>query len=174
MQVQSDYETDLILAVFPTLEGAAHAVERLAQQHIHADGARHLVLPPGRYDLADVTLGEELSGVVRGVEFGAPAGAVIGLGAAASLLGGASPEVLAGLAAGGAFVGGILGALEGAVLRARFDDNVAAVHEVHAGFPEVLLILQAESADDSATRARRLLTAAGALAFLDASALQLP
>ena len=140
MEVQSDYETDLILAVFRTSEQAAAAVERLAQQRIHADHASQVVLPPGRYDLADGTLNEEMNGIVRGAEIGAPAGAVLGLGAAASLLGGPSPDVIVGLVAAGAFVGGVLGALEGAVLRARFDDDIAAVHHVPADTSEALLI----------------------------------
>jgi hypothetical protein len=174
MEVQSDYETEQILAVFGTLEEAVSATRRLVEQHIHADGARQTVLAPGRYDLADATLGEEMHALVRGAEIGAPAGAVIGLAAAASLLGGPSTEVLAGLAAGGAFVGGVLGALEGAVLRARFDDDMAAVHEVRDGHPEVLLVVQTVGSDGSTARARRSLSSAGALAFLDSSILQLP
>jgi hypothetical protein len=172
MEIQSDYESELILAVFRTLEDAHRGVTRLAEQHVHTDGARQLPLQPGRYDLADGTLGEEISAVVRGAEIGVPAGAVLGLGAAATLLGGSSPEVMAGLAAGGAFVGGVLGALEGAVLRARFDDDVAAVHEVRHGSSEVLLILHLVSADGLAARARRALNAAGAVAYLDSSTLQ--
>ena len=172
MEVQSDYETELILAVFATLEVAQNALRRMLAQRIHADDAHHVVLPPGRYDLADNTLGEEMSALMRGAEIGVPAGAVIGLGAAASLLGG-SPEALAGLAAGGAFVGGVLGALEGAVLRARFDDDVAAVHEVPEGIPQTLLVLHTVGSDGTTARARRFLTSAGALAFLDASTLQI-
>ena len=172
METQSDYESELILAVFPTLEEAERGVLQLAQQHVRTDGARHMPLLPGRYDLADGTLGEEVSAVVRGAEIGVPAGAVLGLGAAATLLGGASPEVMAGLAAGGAFVGGVLGALEGAVLRARFDDNVAAVHVVRDGSNDVLLVVHIASADGSGARARRALHAAGAMAFLDSTALQ--
>jgi hypothetical protein len=174
MKVQSDYETEQILAVFRTSVEAETAVQRLAAGNIHADEAHHSVLPPGRYDKADGTLGEGVAAVVRGAEIGAPAGAVLGLGAAAALLGGSSIEVMAGLAAGGAFVGGVLGALEGAVLRARFDDDVAAVHEVRDGIPEVLLSVQTAACDGSTARARRLLALAGALAFLDSTTLQLP
>jgi hypothetical protein len=173
MEVQSDYETELVLAVFRTVDDAEGALQRLAEQHVHAEGARHMVLPPGRYDLADVTLGEEMDGIVRGVEIGAPAGAALGLGAAAGLLGGA-PEVLAGLAAGGAMLGGVLGALEGAVIRARFDDDVAAVHAVREDDPEILLVLHTPGADGSTARAHRVLTSAGALAFLDPGALEFP
>jgi hypothetical protein len=173
MEVQSDYETELILAVFRSSGDADAALERLAERQIHADEARQSVLPPGRYDLADGTLGEGVAAVVRGAEIGAPAGAVLGLGAAAAMLGGSSPEVLAGLAAGGAFVGGVLGALEGGVLRAHFDDDVAGVHEVHDGIPEVLLILHTVASDGSTTRARRVLSSAGALAFLDSTTLQI-
>jgi hypothetical protein len=168
MEVQSDYETELVLAVFPTLDEAQGAMERLARQGIHTDGARQVALPPARYDLADGTLGEEVSGVLRGAEIGAPAGAVVGLGAAALL--GAVPQVLAGLAVGGAFMGAVLGALEGAVLRARFDDDVAAVHEVRDGNPQVLLVLHMVGSDGTA-RARRVLSSAGAIAFLDSAAL---
>ena len=169
MEVQTDYETELILAVFPTLDEAQGAVERLARQGIHHDGVRHVELPPARYDVDDGTFSEEVSGVLRGVEIGAPAGAVVGLGAAALL--GAVPEVLAGLAAGGAFMGAVLGALEGAVLRSRFDDNVAAVHEVRDGNPQVLLVLRTIGSDGN-KRARRVLASAGAVAFLDCSALR--
>jgi hypothetical protein len=174
MKVQSDYETEQILAVFRTPGDAQTAMLRLAEGHIHADEARHSALPPGRYDKADGTLGEGMAAVVRGAEIGAPAGAVIGLGAAAALLGGSSVAVMAGLAAGGAFVGGVLGALEGAVLRAHFDDDAASVYEVRDGTPEELLILQTVACDGSTARARRLLASAGALAFLDSTTLQLP
>ena len=174
MKVQSDYETEQILAVFRTPGEAQTAMQRLAEGQVHADEVRHSELPPGRYDLADGTLGEGMAAVVRGAEIGAPAGAVIGLGAAAALLGGSSVAVMVGLAAGGAFVGGVLGALEGAVLRARFDDDVAAVHEVFDGTTEELLILQTAACDGSTSRARRLLSSAGALAFLDSSTLQVP
>jgi hypothetical protein len=172
MEIQSDYESELILAVFPALEDAQRGLLRMAEQHVRADGARQLPLLPGRYDLADGTLGEEVSAVVRGAEIGVPAGAVLGLGAAATLLGGSTLEVMAGLAAGGAFVGGVIGALEGAVLRARFDDDAAGVHEVRAGSSEVLLVVHLASADGSAARARRALNAAGALAFLDSTTRQ--
>jgi hypothetical protein len=114
-----------------------------------------------------------VAAVLRGAEIGAPAGAVLGLGAAAALLGGSSVAVMAGLAAGGAFVGGVLGALEGAVLRARFDDDAASVYEVHDGVPEELLILQTVACDGSTARARRFLSTAGAVAFLDSSSNQI-
>jgi hypothetical protein len=173
MEVQSDYETDLVLAVFRTSGEAEIAMGRLAQDHVQTDDIRMTTLPPGRYDLADGMLGEEMSGVMRGAEIGVPAGAVVGLGAAASLLSGPSAEVLAGLAIGGAFAGAVLGALEGAVLRARFDDGAAAVHHVAIDQPEALLILHTASANDGPNRARRILRSAGAVAFLDSTVLQL-
>lgn len=172
MEVESDYETEVILAVFATREGADSAVHRLSNMRIYADDARQSVLPPGRYDLADGTFGETMTGLVRGAEIGLPVGAVVGLGAAASLLGGSSAEVLAGMAVGGAFFGGVLGALEGAVLRVHFDDNVAVRHEVRHGSPEVLLTLHTSGSDGTTARARRILTAAGAVAFLDASTVE--
>jgi hypothetical protein len=169
MEVQSDYETDLVLAVFRTSGEAEIAMRRLAEDHVRTDGVRMTPLAPGRYDLADGMFGEEMSGLVRGAEIGGPAGAVVGLGAAASLLTGPSAEVLAGFAIGGLFAGAILGALEGAVLRARFDDGCASVHQVQQGQPEVLLTVHTASANDTATRARRVLTSAGAVAFLDST-----
>lgn len=169
MEVESDYETEVILAVFATPEAADSAVQRLSHLRIHADDARRSVLQPGCYDLADGTFGEAVTGLVRGAEIGVPVGAVVGLGAAASLLGGSSAAVLAGMAVGGAFVGGVLGALEGAVLRAHFDDNVAVRHEVRYDSPEVLLTLHTSGADGTTARARRILTTSGAVAFLDAS-----
>jgi hypothetical protein len=169
MEVEFDYETDLILAVFATREGADGAVRRLSDLGVNVNRAQATALPPGQYDVADGALGESFAGLVRGAEIGLPVGAAIGLGAAASLLGGPSVDVLAGMAVGGAFVGGVLGALEGAVIRARFDDNIAVSHAVPEGSPEVLLALHTPGSDGTTSRARRILTAAGAVAFLDAS-----
>lgn len=51
--------------------------------------------------LADTSLADQVGGALRGVKIGVPAGAAVGLGLAASLLG-SSPEVMAGMAGAGA------------------------------------------------------------------------
>ena len=173
MKIQTDYETDLTLAVFRTPQAAEHGLQELARAGVHPDRVDRLPLAPGRYDVTDTSGTDEVSGLLRGAEIGAPAGAVVGLGVAATMLG-PSPEAMLGIAGAGAVAGGVLGAFEGAVLRARFDDDVAEVHQVPDDDPEELLILYTCGIDGTTARARQLLKTAGATAFLDPSTFEIP
>ena len=173
MLVQSDYETDLTLAVFRSSEDAAEALRRLTAAGVHVDASAQKPLSPGRYEVCDTSMNEEVGGALRGAEIGVPAGAVVGLGVAATMLG-ATPEVMAGMAGAGAIAGGVIGAFNGAVLRTHWDDDVAAVHEVPDEDPETLLQITTTAADGSTGHARRILAAAGAIAFLDPSTFSTP
>lgn len=168
MEIQSEFETDLILAAFRTPGAAAAAMDRLVAADVRPDALRQATLAPGRYILSDTSAAEEVSGAVRGVEVGLPVGAVAGLGYAASVLGG-SPELMATMAGAGAFAGGVLGAIEGAILRTRYDDDVNRTYDVAEGQPGALLILHTSGIDGTTTHAHRILTEAGAVAFLDPS-----
>ncbi len=165
MKTQLDYETDSTLAVFESAAQANLAASRLQAMKISTDAIRHVPLAPGIYQLADPSLGEEVAGILRGAEFGLPAGAALGLGVAASL-GGAGPEVFAGLAGAGALVGAIVGSMDGAAVRARYDDDVAESIELPAGSSALLLVVETHS-DGTTGQARNALKHAGALAFLD-------
>jgi hypothetical protein len=167
MDPQVDYETDSTLAVFPSASAASDALESLARSRIHPDGWRQAPLEAGTYQLADTSMAEEAAGALRGVEVGAPVGAVMGFGLAASVVGGAPDATLAALAGAGALAGAVLGGLEGAVLRTRFDDDVSDSIEVAEDGSATLLALRTSSADGTTGRARRALRRAGAVAFLD-------
>ncbi len=168
MEVQSDYETDVTLAVFRTADDLEAAMQRLTAERVEFEAMRRLQLQPGRYALADTSMSEQLHGALRGIEIGVPAGAAVGLGVAASLVG-SSPMVLAGVAGAGALAGAFLGAFEGAVARTRFDDDVTPVHHVVDDDPEMVLVLYTSGISRTTARARRLLAASGAIAFLDSS-----
>lgn len=173
MEIQSDYETDVTMAVFRTSDAVEGALRRLAESGVKLYDARRIELGPGRYDVADTSIADEVGGAVRGAEIGLPAGAVVGLGVAASLFG-SSPDMIAGIAGAGALAGGMLGAFEGAVLRTHFDDDAAAAYRVPDADPEFVLVLHTTAADGSTARAHRALAAAGATAFLDPSAFEPP
>src|SRR5690349_15332768 len=111
MQIQADYETDVTLAVFRTMAQLEAAVQQLVHAGLHPDALDRQDLAPGRYELVDTTPSEEVSGAVRGIGIGLPAGAAVG-GVAASFFG-APPEILAAAASAGAVAGGLLGAFEG-------------------------------------------------------------
>jgi hypothetical protein len=85
----------------------------------------------------------------------------------AASLGGASPEVFAGLAGAGAVAGTLVGSLGGAAKAAHYDDDVAEWLELPNGSAAVVLIIETHS-NGTTGRARRALRQAGALAFLDA------
>src|SRR5260221_538854 len=57
------------------LEGPA---DQLAAARIAAEGIRFAPLAHGTYQCSDPVLGEQFGGVLRGAEFGAPAGSVAG------------------------------------------------------------------------------------------------
>ena len=173
MEIQPDYETDVTMAVFRTSGEAESALRRLEESGVAVYEVRQVELAPGRYDVADTSVAEEASGALRGAEIGVPAGAVVGAGLAVSLLGG-TPEVIAGIAGAGALAGGVLGAFEGAVLRTHFDDDVAPVHAVPDEDPEVVLIVHTTGTDGGTANAHRVLLAAGASAFLDATTFGAP
>ncbi len=165
MKTQTDYETDPTLAIFDNPERAEEARRRLQALGISDQVIRQAPLAPGRYQCVDPSFGEEVSGILRGAEVGLPAGAVLGVGMAASL-GGAGLEVFAGLAGAGAVIGAVVGSLEGAAIRAHYDDDVAQWIEVSDGGSTVLLVVGTHS-DGTTGRTRQALRRAGALAFLD-------
>jgi hypothetical protein len=167
--VQSDYETDLTLAVFHTPQEVDTALQRLAAASVHLDAVQRVPLLPGQYARVDTSAVEEVSGALRGAQIGVPAGAALGFGVAASLLGG-SPAALAGAAGAGALAGGLLGAFEGAVLRTHFDDDVASMYRVPDADPDELLMLRTSGSQRATPRARQILQSAGAAAFLDPGA----
>jgi hypothetical protein len=169
MEVQSDYETEVTLAVFRTADALEAALQRLRAGRVEFEAMRRLELGPGHYALADTSMAEQVGGALRGVGIGVPAGAAIGVVVAAAALAGASPEVMAGMAGAGALAGGFLGAYGGAILRTRFDDDVAVMHHVIESDPHVVLVLYTSGANRATANARRLLAEAGAIAFLDTS-----
>lgn len=165
MRTQQDYETDPTLAVFESAANARIAAEALRASHIVIDAVSQVPLAPGRYQVADGSFGGVVKGIVRGAELGFPAGAVLGAGVAASF-GGGAPELIAGLAGAGALVGTLVGSLEGAAVADPYDDDQAEWIELPDASTAVLLIIETRS-DGTTGRARQILRAAGAHAFLD-------
>ncbi len=163
--IQTDYETDLTLAVFHTADELEAAVRGLHQAGVRLDSVSRFQLPPGRYIRSDASGAEEVQGALRGVEIGLPAGAAVGFGVAVSMLGG-SPEVTASMAGAGALAGGVLGALEGAVLRTHFDDDVTSTYRVSDDAHDMVLAIRTGGMPSATPRARQILTA-GAAAILD-------
>jgi hypothetical protein len=167
MEVQSDYEQDVVVAAFRTLAEAEEALRRLVEAGVKFEEAQMRPRAPGRYEVEETAGADEWHGAVRGAEIGVPAGAAVGLGVAASLLG--SPlEVAVAIAGAGGVAGGMLGAFSGAVVRTHFDDDVVANYVVNDADPEAVLIVRTSASGGSTARARKLL-APRARAFLDPS-----
>ena len=164
MRTRTDYETDPTLAVFRSPAQAEVAMRALRALGIPGDAMRQRPLPGGSYQCTDPSLGEGLAGVLRGAQFGAPAGVALGLGmASVSRVG---PEVFAWLAGIGAVMGAVVGSIVGAAVRAHYDDDVAQGIAVPDGSSAALVLAETHS-DGTTGRARQALRRAGALAFLD-------
>jgi hypothetical protein len=164
MRTRTDYETDPTLAVFESPDQAEVAIRRLRALGIPPDAIRQTPLPRGSYQCTDPSLGESFAGVLHGAQFGAPAGAALGLGmASVSQVG---PEVFVWLAGVGAVMGAVVGSIIGAAVRAHYDDDVAQGIAVPDGSSAALLLAETHS-DGTTGRARQVLRRAGALAFLD-------
>jgi hypothetical protein len=89
-------------------------------------------------ELEDLSLGQEVSGVIRGLEIGVFAGAAVGVGVAA-YLGVEGAAGIAGLAGAGALAGSVVGSIDGAAAAARYDDDAAQSLELRPGTTAVLL-----------------------------------
>jgi hypothetical protein len=165
MRTRTDYETDPTLAVFRSPEEADVAVRLLQALGIPDEAIHQAPLKKGTYPSIDVSLDEGFAGVLRGAEFGVPAGAALGLGISVSVSR-ASPEVSVSLAGVGAVLGGVVGSIVGAAVRAHYDDDIAQEIEVTEGSSAVVLLAETRS-DGTTGRARQTLKRAGAVAFLD-------
>lgn len=71
MQIQVDYETESTLALFWSRHTASGAVYQLRLADIPWS---QVPLAPGRYQIADTSLGDDTVGVLRGARAGAPSG----------------------------------------------------------------------------------------------------
>lgn len=165
MKTQTDYETDVSLAVFESAGQAEVGIVHLRAHRIDVHAARMGALSAGSYQCIDPSLGELVAGIVRGAELGAPTGAVLGLGGALFLSHG-GPEIVVGLVVGGLVIGALFGSLIGAAVRAHYDDDVALRIDVRDRSPVVLLLVETHSTW-LAGPPRQVLRRAGALAFLD-------
>jgi hypothetical protein len=165
MKTQTDYETDVSLAVFESAGQAEVGIVHLRAHRIDVHTARMGALSAGSYQCVDPSLGELVTGIVRGAELGAPIGAALGLGGALFVSHG-GPEIVVGLVLVGLVVGALFGSLIGAAVRAHYDDDVALRIDVRDSTPVVLLLVETHSTW-LAGPARQVLSRAGALAFLD-------
>ena len=169
MQIQLDYETETTVAVFWSPILAQQAEARLREANI---GVSLVPLPTGRYPLADVSLGDEVSGVVRGACIGAPLGALLGVLLALLSIGPAL-MVVAGLGLAGAIAGALVGSLIGSAARARFDDDVAASLVVQGSRPATGVVAHTNALDGSTARAYETLRQVGKCVFLDPTTVNL-
>jgi len=168
MQVQLDYETELTLALFSSRDQADQAVDQLRSHGTKGDMISERTLGSGIYQVADGTLGEEMSALWKGALIGVPLGVVGGVLLAVALGDGPITTLWIGLA--GAANGAILGGFLGAIMRARFDDDVAPTLAVTEGEDLVLVAVETSGSPASETsRVRSDLKESGALGFLDPS-----
>ncbi len=165
MQIQIDYETETTVAAFRTSSMAEQAAAQLRAAHI---GVSLISLPRGRYQLADASLGAEVTGVLRGACIGAPIGALAGVVLAISRVGWA-PAVVVGLAVAVALAGALVGGLIGSAAGARFDDDMAESLVVQGRGAAVGVVAHTNLLDGSTARAYTILRQAGAIVFLDAT-----
>ena len=172
MHVRYDYETEDILAVFDNPEAAREAVRRVRQAIGDPHRAIAVPLAPGRYQLADVSLQEVVHGAMHSATTSVPLGALAGIGLAAVAVPAAGPVALAGLGLAGAIGGLVVGAMTGAIKRTRWDRDPAQFLEVPPDSEYMLVIVEASPAlgRRETSRVMGILTRAGAIGFLDATA----
>jgi hypothetical protein len=166
-EVQTDYETSLTLAAFRSPQEIDAAVRRLESIGISASRISRPALAPGRYQLEDRTFADVNAGLRKGAMAGLPIGAAVGLSLAAMATG-AGLAALAGMAAVGAFGGGVLGGFLSSISRARFDDDSAHAIEIGADeMCELLVVRTTGGPGGEGDRARAVLKNAGAVGFLE-------
>jgi hypothetical protein len=164
MQTQQDYETDVLLAVFPSPAAAEAAERALADAHI---ACREVPLGAGRYQLVDRRLAHRARAVVGAAIVGSVAGAVLGA-ACGLLLFRANPVVIVWLAIAGLIGGAIIGPLYGIERASNYDANVARSTQIAPDSSAVLV--RAESPRVGARgNARDIVLHNGAVALLDVS-----
>src|SRR5437763_4859838 len=164
MEIQHEYETEAVLAIFRSSGEARAGVEALRAMGVAAHATATVTCVPGRYQAEDFSLKEEGDGLWKGAALGAPVGALFGIGLAVSVPN-PGAGVVAGLAVAGAAGCGILGGLVGAIARARFDDNEAEFIEVLEGDGSEIAIAFSRHP----RRLREVLRRAGASSFLDST-----
>jgi hypothetical protein len=167
MRVQSDYETEVTLAVYAQVGHVRSALQALRQIGVKTSTIRLASLYPGTYQCVDPSGADQVSGVLRGAGIGAPIGALLGLGMAV-LVRALTADVYLWLAVAGCGAGALVGSMVGFARRARYDDDLAqtiTVQDDHSA-----LLVRVEAPAWLARTARRELKRTGAIAFLDPGA----
>jgi len=172
MHVRYDYETEDILAVFDNPDAAREAVRRVRQAIGDPHRVTAMPLPPGRYQVADLSLPEVVHGAMHMAAKSVPLGILAGLGLAAAAVPGAGALALAGLGLAGAIGGLVVGAMTGAIERTRWDRDPAQFVEVPPDSEYMLVTVEASPAPGrrETSRVMGILVRAGALGFLDPGA----
>jgi hypothetical protein len=158
----------LVPGVFGDRSSAEAAIEELRNLGLTDDDLGVAVPEPGRYVIEQHAEEEAVKGLAEGAAFGAPIGAIAGLGLMAVALGAAGLTVgLGGLlvgVGGGAGWGSILGGAAGFSARVRLDDLEDRYCEIPLGGEDVLVVARA---GDRIAKVREIMQAHGAKCFLD-------
>jgi hypothetical protein len=165
VRIQTDYETELTLAVFASPVQAEEAVLALRSAAVPDEAIQLTALGSGTYQCVDPFLGEEFSGVLSGAGFGAPIGAALAVGVAMPLA--ATWDVVAWLAVAGFGAGALVGSIIGSAVGAHYDDDIA--QEIYISPDSLAVIVVTETSNYHTRRARVALSRAGAIGFLDPS-----
>lgn len=163
MDVQFDYEAQVHLAAFRSVESANDA-----DRALKAAGIEHTLahLEPGKYQLADPRLAIYSRAVLGAAVIGAVIGALIGIGLAV-LFAGAAASVAIWFAVAGVFGGAIVGSLVGLQVSARYDADVGRTITIPEQEQAFVITTHTTQAGPHGAQLRRILNDAGAAALLD-------
>jgi hypothetical protein len=164
METQTEYEADILLAVFSSDRAAAEAVSALHGAGIQSSQSS---LAPGRYQLADVRLRRRFGAGVVAAIVGAIIGAIIGILLEVWLVG-RGYDILFWFGVAGAAGGAVIGPLFGIARESKYDDDVARFTQIDPGHTATLVRAQAEVG--TLNHARHILARCGAEEFLDVPA----